>query len=787
MSDFNSKFELEGIVRKINSKQSLKNSTGDKRIVILDESNGKIVSKTRAFRRYRKYLVYCDTVLKGEVDGIEVEDFESLNSMFLKITYKVQCPYEDAEILIEKLFYGSGENPQKKLNIYIERFVEDYVEKFDSTAVFFRDFFKYRQNLIKELKKNIARDLGLRLDGNVTLKHEKDLKTINVEESFFEVFVANYDGGLQLKYKALLDIHPEPEYRINAILRFDNQKDLNKIIKNSIKKSLIKSVTLNEFIGDFERVKEQITTALNNRLKKEGRILTHLSIQTETLVSDTEKEYLLDDFPVSCKLKDSSIDVTHNLMLNIEDLGKYKNANITDLDRWVKDKLVSITKHVLFEKTYLDLILSYENTSRNVSDESITPQERIKEKMTEATKKIGISVKQLISIPKVKPLELLNGFSFDVGDTMEFSTVDTRIKVKLVISVTGRIDDLRKIEKHINPQIDIISKMKSKVLEGVKQVIDVVEPERYYIRFKYAEIELGDKYSVEKELIDTISKKLKKEFYASELTITPKPLDTDITIRFAKLKSKLYDFEFETFPFREGGGGEKVQFKVKYKIDGVNPKGWHQFQSKTFESIEEEIQQINMLLQDHLKDTLSTVRTEQLMYRTQMDSRTIEDIANLKLAPIIAETFGLVIKIVFIGREATRLEDKYHDRRQKVIDIHEKKIETEKKTSITVANMKVIELNSLIERYSQLQSIPEYANSEEALSIKKQIDEFPSEFDDMNIGDGFADIDDDEGNDLNDLLSFLSGNKEGLKEIGSASTGDEREIEIRDIEFEEEE
>ena len=194
-----------------------------------------------------------------------------------------------------------------------------------------------------------------------------------------------------------------------------------------------------------------------------------------------------------------------------------------------------------------------------------------------------------------------------------------------------------------------------------------------------------------------------------------------------------------------------------------------------------------MLLQDHLKDTLSTVRTEQIMYRTQMNSIKLTEVANLKLVPIIAETFGLVIKIVFIGREATRLEDKYHDRRQKVIDIHEKKIETEKKTSITIAEMKVAELDSLIERYKQLQSIPEYANSEEALSIKKQIDEFPSEFDDMNIGDGFIDMDEEEGDDLDALHSFLSGKQEMQKAIGSRSKVDEQDIELVSIESEEEE
>ncbi len=748
MSEFNPKLELEGIVRKITSTQTLKNQSGDKRMIIVDESSGKVVSKTRPFRRYRKYLVYADQVLKGSAEEIVIEDFSTLDSLYLQVSYKVQCSYDRAEQLIESLFFGSGEYPKRRLNALIERFIEEYIEKFDSTTEFFQKFYEYRSNLLTDLKKRVEREIGLRFSGHVSLKYEDEIKAIEVEDGFFEVFVKNYDRGMQLKYKAQLDILPNA--KIKAILRFDKQGELKKIIRSQIKKEMLETIALDDFIGSFDLVKEKVTSSLNKVLEKEGRYISHLLIESENLVTDSEREFILDEYIVGCKLKDSSINITHNLILTLDDLGKYKSSTIKDLDKWVKGKLNSITKNVLFGKTYLDLILSHgEGTSKFDGD-------GIKDQMELEAGKIGFKVQQLISIPKVKPLELMDGFSFDVGEKAELSTINTRIKIKLIVSVSGRIMDLRKIEKYINPNIDITAKMKEKVLQSVKQVIDKIEPERYYIRFKYADQTLGDSRSVEAELIDVISKGLKKEFHASELVIPPKPLDTDITVRFAELKSQFCKFSFKTFPFREGGQGETVKFNVMYQIENVHPNGWHQFQSKKFNSIEEEIDQISTLLKEHLRNTLSTIKSEEIIYKTHIDVNKLTQIANLQLTPIISKTFGLIIKIIFMGRESTQLEDRFHERRQKVIDIHDEKIKIEKKTSIALANLKVTELDSLIERYQQLQAIPEYANSDELESVKKKIEGFSSELNDMDIGHGLVDLDEEqEGNDLDSLLVSL--------------------------------
>lgn len=763
MSEFNPKYELEGIVRKLTKIKKLNRDSGDKRIIIVDESNNQIVTKTRPFRKYRRYLVYCDQVLKGEIRDIEIEDFDSLDSIKLNISYKIQCPYENTEKFIEKLFYGTGENPKRRLHALIERFIEDYVDKFESTSEFFNKFYQYKHNLLKELKKRVEREVGLRFDAHIGLKNEDNLEAIEIEDGFFEVFVKSYDRVLQLKYKAILDVHPE--FKVNAILKFEKQNDLRVIIKNQIKKILRDKIDLDEYINHSDLVKEKITHSLNEILIKEGRTFFPLTFENKSLINDSEKEFQLEDFPVSCKLKDSNIEITHNLILKLNDLGKYKSSPIKDLRQWVEGKLNSITKSVFFGKTYLDLILSYEKEGEKPSGDEI------KTKMSIEAQKVGFTVQQLITIPKVKPLELLNGFSFDVGETEEFSTINTRIKVKLVISVSGRIIDLRKIEKYINPNIDIIEKMKEKVKLSVKQVIDKIEPERYYIRFKYADTGLGDMKTVEEELVEVISKKLKKEFHINELSVIPKPLDTDITVRFAELKSLFPEFEFETFPFRQGGSGEKVKFKVRYLIENVHPKGWHQFQSKKFKSIEEEEKQISTLLKEHLQVTLSTIKSEEIIFKRHLDVIKLIKIANLQLSPIISRAFGLIVKIIFIGRDATGLESRFHDRRQKVIDIHDAKIEIEKETSIKLAGLKKTELESLIEKYQQLQSIPEYADSDEAETIKKKIEEFPSEFGDIDIGEGLVDeFEEEDGNDLDDLLSFLDGDKG--KQLGDGSYED---------------
>lgn len=760
MNEFNPRYELEGLVRKITASQSLRTNSSDKKVVTVDESTGKVVTRTRPFKRYRKYLVYCDQVLKGELTDIEVEDFDSLDMLKLNITYKAHCPFENVDVLIEKLFIGSGEHPKKRLHAFLERYVEEFVEEFESTSDFFQKFYKYKRRLIKEITKKTEREIGLKLNLNIALKYENELEMIELEDGFFEVYVNNYDRGLKLKYKAQLEV--DPEQKINAIIKFEKKDQLKGLFRNQIKKVLLQSVSLDDFINNYNLVKEKILKFLNERLIKEGRTISYLAIENETLVSDSEKEFILDNYKVNCKLKDSHIDITHDLIMQLTDLGKYKNSGIKSLEEWVKEKLESITKNVLFGNTYLDLILNFD-TQNAKSDEK-----NIKLRMDAEADKIGYTVRQLITIPKVDPLELVDGFSFDVGESEEFSTLNTRIKIKLIVAVSGRIIDLKKIEKYISPNINIIEKMKDRVLLSIKQVIDKVEPERYYIRFK----DFDPKLSVEKELIDVISKNLKKEFHASDIVITPKQLDTDITIRFAKLVSQFYKFNFETFPFREGGSGESVKFEVMYQVKNVHRDGWHQFQSKRFDSIEEEVDQISTLLKVNLKNTLSTIKSNEITYKTLIDVKKIKKIANLILKPIIREAFGLEINILSIERDATQLEQTFHERREKMLEIDRQRTEIEKDAALSISQNRVGELQLLMEKKEQLESIPEYSDSEELKTVRKKIEEFSTQFDDISIGDSLVDIDDieEEGNDLDNLLSFL--NTDDTKRLGPLENGD---------------
>ncbi|MCB0593116.1 MAG: hypothetical protein KDD28_03440 [Phaeodactylibacter sp.] len=671
------------------------------------------------------------------------------------------------EKLVEGLFDGNGEYPQKKLERLIGKHIREFIDnKFETAAIFFEDFYKTTGNLVKYLQNRIMDSAGLKFNAHIAPRYEDELESITVDEDFKEVFVSDYDPGLKVKYKALLEI--DPDHKIKAILRFEERGELKSLVYKTVKKTFSTEVKLGEFLKDTEALKKKLSRRLEEALVPEGRKLAHFSIQTEEIVSDSEKEFILNDYDVECKLKDCTIQVKHDLIMNIDDLGKFKSSGIENLEEWVKRKLESFTRTALFGKPYLELILSYEEKNETFDDYGV------KGMMVDAAEEIGFKVKQLITIPRVKPLELLNGFSFEVGENEDFTTLDTRIKVKLKVTVRGRIADLTQIEKYINPQVDITDKMKEKVVEGVKQVIDHTDPERYYIRFKNVNEELGDTQTVEEEIIASVTQKLRDEFFATEIMVLPKILDTDITKRFYELQSKFYNFQFDTFPFKEGGNGEAVSFKVKYQIKGVHPNGWHQFQSKQFGSVEEVVEQIDGLLKDHIVNTLNVSRSDEIIFKTYMDIQKLTELSNLLLVPIIAKTFGLIIEVISITRDATQIEKKRYDRLQKALETHDNKMNIEKETSLALASVKSAELNSLIEQYKQIKSIPELANSEEAEELKRKIENFESQFDEVHnqIEDNLLDQEEPEGNDLDELLEILKNNGSS-KQIAAPDKGDE--------------
>lgn len=723
-NSFNPRFELEGIVRRLKSRKSLKNQAGNMKVISVNAKTGKIASKINIYAKHRYYLVYSERVMKSTISNLEIENFTYSNSLSLKIDYQISCSQLNMEKLIENLFGGTGEFPKQKLESIIRKLIFEFQElKCDTMDSFFTNFFKLRGNLVNFIRKRILELTGLNIQLRIQPNEEEELETIQIVEKEKAIFVKDFDKELLLSYKIELEV--DQEQRMNAILNHKSVNYLDQFVFKYLKTILSKEITLNDLLSEPNKVKRKLTEKLSSALEEKGRIVGHFSYSLSDDILEMDKEFHLSNFDVECKLKDSNIVITHDLLLKINNHSKFHNSGITNIEPWVKDKLNSITLNALFGKDYIDLILSFNDDSGNLKDHGI------KEAMNKAADQIGFEVNQLISIPKVEPLELLSGFNLSVGKNENFSTRDSRIKVKLEVKVRGRIRDLTKIRKYISPNINIKDKLKEHILEELTRIIDHIEPERFYMRFKFAGE--NDKLSVEEQIRSEVKKMLQEEFFASEISVLPKTVHTNITQRFEALQNEFHSFILETFPMGEGGRGSKNTFKVKYQINSVDENGWHRFQSKQFETVEKTISQINELLLDSLKNTFSLLRGKEISYKSHIALQKVMKIANYQSNPLIKKTFGLVIEIVSITREATIIEEKRHKRIEKTLDTYEKRMILEEENSTKLINVRNSELDALIKQHEYYQNIPELADSEEAQLVKQKLDEYENQFEDESI------------------------------------------------------
>ena len=262
--------------------------------------------------------------------------------------------------------------------------------------------------------------------------------------------------------------------------------------------------------------------------------------------------------------------IKNTVQMILRDVAKYKSIGSPPLEGWVKEKLERIIREGLFKKRYLDILFGFQTRNGADSSELISDADetayasRIKNKLRQAALNIGYDIEQLITVPDLKPLKLRDKFSIVMDG--EFVTKVSNVKVKLSIVVTARIEDLRDVKEHLNRLQDVEELMQEAIGEVVRQYLHTIDPERFYVRFSFAD-KNQEKRSIEEELKSLITERLKKGFAADIISVTPKMVNTDLIERLRKLRNEICNFKVEVHPL---DASEPVTFCGAYQIEGVS-------------------------------------------------------------------------------------------------------------------------------------------------------------------------------------------------------------------------
>lgn len=631
---------LDRIIRLIDSTDK-PTSPNEKRIII-DLNNMEILQRPPVFswgKDLRYYLVSSQNNVECEGLVCKVRDSTKKHAVNIVIDYDVSCPNGSEEYVVKALC--NGDNPKIVLETHIERWVKAFNRLKRSQEInLITSFFTERKQLQQYITEQAAQETGLELYPSISLEGEENLEVIKKTSECFPIRVKDFDADISVKYKVGWEVL-EDEHKINAILNYNHLSKLHLITRDEVEKFLIRECTLHQLCYEFDQfVKPQLIYNIDQKLIKEGRKIAYIKFElgihdlivTETpmIVHDTE-----------CKLKDSeaSVKVKNRVLMQLDDLGKFRKAKIADLEPWLSFKLDKVVQKVFFERDRIDLLRNLEN------DKSL-----IQNYLQKETRKIGYSVQHLAFLPDLEELTLLQGFKID--NKSSYRTKDNQVKIKVEITIHSKVKSFEGIESYLKDGVD---QFKAKIIDRSKNIIEQKIREQYPSDIYASEFE-GEN-AIDKLLEGELTAYLENTFQLVDTRVSILLyLNTDIIKRINGLKAAFPNFEVEVTPHNIS---LTVPYKISYDITGIHPKGFATFQAKAFkpEQTDKEINQLNDRMANEFKGRMNTVPIEVVRYRDfQTLDKTINTIVTYPLKHIAQISFGLIISELKIRRLQTKQE-----------------------------------------------------------------------------------------------------------------------------------
>ena len=684
---------IENIIRQLDNPSNLPHiDSSTEAIVCIDAKTGdeRPIGRFRNFgRELRYYWVSTQNTIESSF-VCTVKDMPSNRAIAIHVAYGARCERGN-EYKVAKALYNS-EQPSKTFDRLIDKWIKEYAQNKTRVGILFiTHYFQLREELQEQISQRAQQEVGLILNTHLALVLEKErlLIPFEISSDYFPVRVKDCDDELELKLNAVLQI--DEEHKINSVLAYERRPQLERLVQEQVQTFLWENATLPEFIDELNaRLRDRLIVFLNNVLIQEGRKISVFSLESRVSLPEDFLPFKISVDDCTVQKSSTPIRVEHELQMKLDDIRKYKASKIENLEDWIKRKLAQITKTVLFEKSYAELIKSFDENETNKE----IPNE-IREAIEKEAKEIGYAVQHHLVKPQDVEILILqrDGLSFEKEDS--FTTYNTDTEVKLTFVVEGKIRHLEKITPYINPNTSITDEIGKTALEEARQLIHTIDAERFYMRFAYTDIE--GEIPVEQELKSRISAKLEGQFGLEEVNVTPKLLETDIAKRFKALLEGYEPFEFETFPLGDRGRGEKMKFSLAFKVRSVGQGGWNTFQSNNFKSRAEELGKVRKILEEDLKTKLETISSNTLQYGEIRDYPEIRRIVDMSIEKIV-NVFGLEIEIIVFRRLATETEKLIQEKYNTDLKIAVAQDETRKSMAQLSNNANLAELETLLKK-----------------------------------------------------------------------------------------
>lgn len=704
----NQHYPLDKIIKQISD--PAKNLSSGQKIVTIDKKDYKaILGKSffgvgDLFKDTEHYLISSN--VQAEHSFAYNDKVFGAGSFSLIIEYQVSIEMKNAEKVAEALCLDN--HPGIVLEQNIENCLRDYIRR--NSEKFSSDFSQGIKDTKEFLIKKIQSELHLIIDVQISLDDSK-LGSYLVESQHILVLVKDCNEELDLKIKAELIV--DPKYKIKAISNYEKRKNLSDVVKEEIKSYSLKNISLQEF---YYELKTSICQNLKEHL---DLILVNYGFQLRLLQLDTSslipQEFFEMEYDIECQLQDyyEPIMVRNRLQLKSCNVSLFKIASSPPLLKWSQEQLTVITRQILFQKKYEDILYNFEKIA-----DSIKSQIQIK------TLGIGYQVDHIISTAELREKELTKEFFLEQDESI-FTLKDAKVKVKLNIIVRAKIEKLENIREFLNSGLGVEefkTHMKDAINDTIREFLDTVEPERYYLRFDTKDQNYPqEEKTIVEELKSLVFNKLNENCHATVTSVVIKYLDTEVSIRYENLYKESCQFEMEIESWKDSG--EAVKFRGDLQIVGVDGNSWSIFQSR-----DADLEKIKGYFLRSVTPKLKTFASSTLTIEDVSELANIQAFIDRCANKALTEQYGLLVNIRNCDRDRTKSEKDFakleEAKNNAVLTAEKDKIDKFVSNLQYQKDLRGKKITAKLDRYNTLQELQEELEIPDEKDIKEELQAF---------------------------------------------------------------
>jgi hypothetical protein len=648
----------------------------------------------------------------------------------------VTIPGQEAKVFKKKIDKANVEDEL----ITITR---EYIEKNIDPQDLFKNYNASIRQYIETSMNRFLADYGKKINSlSITLHKPGNLDAIVLQSNgFLNVRITNSHQLMKLKYTC--ELVADPDHQARVFLFSANTAELDEAVRDQVKNTLSTEVDAEQFAYELNTtVSSKLAKAISARIQSWGRVVGILQLETDP-TKFGPRDYEIKN-SVECVTQDGyTVVVNYTVLLQrMAAARKVFEASQVNFDKWSENELKRLTKNFIIKKTYNELFYAFDDSE-------------LRDQMQQEAEKLGYSVNQLVTIPDFEGVDKGKIFKITYKDHNLHSKVDG-VPLAISLSVKGNITHFSKVMNLLAPKEKVADHMDKTIDAVIRQLFHSVDPGRFYARFYNADKTQGDQKSLEKEVIEVVSRELNKLYGAEIQEITVSQLDTSLFLRYKQLQ----EGELEVL-FEDKSGF--FSYKSKISIDYVHPLGWYVFKSRGYKMRSEDPEdRERKAIVTHIKDYLQNFLNNDLIPRARRKEiadnhdfvRALIDIYPTVILEI-QNYFGLVISIY----NPTKIEHDTGTDKLKLV-LHNEKIKSVIEADLAILKIKADErpkrLKELYEKKKTNEADGAFANSPEMKRINDEI---------LELEKGSADFQQSLGNPFNFLLEAPGKQKDDNSEI----------------------